>query len=295
MSELGIKFLGKNQEGLAQAIEISKHSGLNVANNTKVLFEESFTCVNAGFHLWGKTVGRGHNVMHDISDINSLSVEITQTSTVSPSRMDLLLFTCNNRFTTGNNPRLDPDCMKVVPIDFTKTNGKYTLSSEAIGDVSHYIGMAIIVDMPVDCAVTVKVLGSSSCIKKEEFVLLCDKELTFTSKNEMKRIFVKLHTMAKRLKALVYKKGTFDVQVAYIEGFEGNIYGNSYWNGTSWDSTETTKTILPTQANVEEKVYHLNSAITELENPVEHAEFRFTSLGTPSDDNILKIKIWGEF
>ena len=291
-----VKVLGSsNAAGQGKRL-ISKNDNLNVANNTKILVNERFKCVTAGFHIFGETSGRGHNVIYDISDINSLSVEVTVNSGVKPGRMDLLLFTDNNRFTTGESPRLDPDCSKIVTIVDKDTNGRYILTPEDIGDITHYIGMVIVINMEVNCDVSVKVLGSPCGIDyRERFELLCDEEITFAAKNEVKKLSRVLPAMAKRLKVVVYKKSTIPVKVAYFEGFDDSIYASRYWNGTCWTEGESTTTILPTQANIEEKIYHLNSAMTGLDDPAQHIEFRLTALEEPNENNILKIKVWGEF
>lgn len=158
MSEIGLRTLGKDPQGNAKGIELTKDGVLKSSSQSKLLLDSEFEVTLSGYHIFGETTGRANQQILDISAYKNKVVYIEQ---IEPGGVGTLRVSLYSQLGVTNGTT-DSNTIKVITVP-TVADGKYLLTSNDYPDLAlPYIGLTVSISSPtVGVKLRVRVLGGN--------------------------------------------------------------------------------------------------------------------------------------
>ena len=171
-----LRFGGKDPEGNAKGVNVDDDGNLVASRKPQILIDDQFTVTNSGFHVFGGTIGRGHQQILNIDDYNNIQIEIfsPDDSEADPGPFHLLFYNDNGRNTDSmvHGDANDPTTGSGVVFDYDvniKEGKSLTAGSRFIFhpfdyhflNSSCYKGMVVLFSQstPVGAVINVKIIG----------------------------------------------------------------------------------------------------------------------------------------
>ena len=131
-------------------------------NKATLLTDLSFTVVQTGYHVFGKTGGRANQAILDISDYKNIIVKINKLNVDSANPGEIYLGFYDVIGNTTVNPITDPNIIKKILATPDEDNvNSYTLTPAQFSDLSlPDVGMVVYAPSPqVGTTLRVRILG----------------------------------------------------------------------------------------------------------------------------------------
>jgi hypothetical protein len=162
MNEIGLRMMGKDPQGLAKGVGVTGNGHLITAKKTRLLSDKTLTVTQSGFHTFGATNGRGHQIILDVSDAKNIIVSIDKVSG-NPGNVSLLFFSVSGRITSGSNPINDPDILFKTDLISLNTVSNLLFSGDEYSILNRpKIGMVVLLESaPVGAEVRCRIIGGN--------------------------------------------------------------------------------------------------------------------------------------
>lgn len=163
MVEKMMRMAGRGEDGLAKSISTSNSGNLLVSTKSKVLVDKEIVTTLAGWHVFGKTSGRAHQQILNVSEFKNLVITV-ESYDVTPGYFDVVFFSEADRLMTGSNYNTDPSITHNMGRMYAQahvTGGKTILTNVdyPILDMPK-IGMIVAFEsVPVGSRIRVRILG----------------------------------------------------------------------------------------------------------------------------------------
>jgi len=131
-------------------------------NKATLLTDLSFTVVQTGYHVFGKTGGRANQTILDISDCGNIIVKINKTNIGTEALGEIYLVFYDVIGNTTADPKTDPNIIKKILVTPDEDNSSsYTLTPAQFNDLGlPYVGLIVCLPSPVvGSALRVRILG----------------------------------------------------------------------------------------------------------------------------------------
>lgn len=159
-----MRIAGRGEDGLAKAISVNNSGSLLVSAKSKVLVDKEIVTTLSGWHVFGKTSGRAHQQILNVSEFKNLIITV-ESYDVTPGPFEVLFFSEADRLMTGSNYNSDTSITHsmermYVPVDGDNkkilTNVEYPiLDMPKIGMVVAFISV------PAGSRIRVRILGGN--------------------------------------------------------------------------------------------------------------------------------------
>ena len=100
MADKMMRMAGRGDDGLAKAISINDSGSLLVSAKSKVLVDEEIVTTSGGWHVFGKTCGRAHQEILNVSEFKNLIITV-ESYDATPGNYEVLFFSEADRLMTG--------------------------------------------------------------------------------------------------------------------------------------------------------------------------------------------------